>query len=217
MGPINYDPVITVSATYGAAGSIIAPRLAAEFALPFVDRMITADAAEEARSQEGLVRGEQESTPTGRFLSYFARAATVGAVIGPDPDLSDDEEIRAKSEAALKPLMAGGGGVVLGRAGAVVMATRPRAYHVRLDGQVERRIAWAAPYEQLDLDAARRRQAETDRARTSFVKRLYRRDPADASLYHLVIDPTVIGVEASVEVIKVAASAFFSDVSAGTP
>ena len=211
MGPINYDPVITVSATYGAAGSVIAPRLAAELGLPYIDRLISADAAAEAqRSQEGLVKGEQESTPTGRFLSYFARAATVGAVIGPDPDLEDDEEIRAKTELPLRDLVAGAGGVVLGRAGAIVMRSRPKAYHVRLDGPVERRIAWAAPHEQLDPDAARRRQAETDRTRAAFVKRLYRCDPANPSLYHLVLDPTVIGIDASVEVIKTAALAFFS-------
>jgi cytidylate kinase len=217
VGPINYEPVITVSATYGAAGSIIAPRLAAEMGLPFIDRVISADASQDAarqfRSQEGLVQGEQESTPTGRFLSYFARAATVGAVIGPDPDLQDDEEIRARAQGALAPMLAGQPGVVLGRAGAVVLAARPRAYHVRLDGPVERRVAWAAPFEHLTPDGARRRQAETDRARTSFVKRLYRRDPADPSLYHLVVDPTVIGVDATLEVVRVAASAFFSHVA----
>lgn len=218
MAAIKYDPVVTVSATYGAGGSVIAPRLATEMGLPYIDRLISADAsqdaARQARSQEGLVKGEQEATPTGRFLSYFARAATVGAVIGPDPDLMDDDDIRARTEDALQSLMAGAGAVVLGRAGAVVMASRPRAYHVRLDGPVERRVAWAAPFEQLDLEAARRRQAETDRARTSFVKRLYRRDPADPALYHLILDPTVIGVDAAVEVIKTASAAFFASTPA---
>ncbi len=214
MGQVRYQPVITVSATYGAGGSVIAPRLAAELDLPFIDRLITADASQDAlrqaRSQEGLVKGEQESTPTGRFLSYFARAATVGAVIGPDPALQEDADIRSRPEEALQELIAGGSGVVLGRAGAIVLATRPRAFHVRLDGPVDRRVAWAAPFEHLDLEAARRRQAETDRTRASFVKRLYRKDPADPPLYHLIIDPTVIGVDAAVNVIKVAASAFFA-------
>lgn len=213
MAPVNFEPVITVSATYGAGGSVIAPRLAAEMGLPFIDRLISADASEDAvrrASQEGLSKGEQESTPTGRFLSYFARAATVGAVIGPEPDLLDDDDIRARTEEALQGLRAGAGGVVLGRAGAVVLACRPMAYHIRLDGPVERRIAWAAPFEQLDLESARRRQAETDRARTSFVKRLYRKDPADPSMYHLAVDPTVIGVDAAIQVVKTAAAAFFA-------
>lgn len=214
MAPINYDPVITVSATYGAAGSVIAPRLASDLGLPFVDRLISADASEDAasqaRSEEGLVKGEQESTPTGRFLSYFARAATVGALIGPDPDLLDDDEIRLRAEKDLQGLLGGSAAVVLGRAAAVVLAARPRAYHVRLDGPVDRRIAWAAPFEGLEVEAARRRQHETDRARAAFVKRLYHRDPADPTLYHLVVDTTVIGVDAAVEVIETAAAAFFS-------
>jgi hypothetical protein len=180
--------------------------------LPFVDRLISADAAGAAsrcKSEEGLVKGEQEATPVGRFLSYFARAATVGAVIGPEPDLADDDDIRARTESELAPLKAGASGVILGRAAAVVLKSRPRAYHVRLDGPVDRRVEWAAPYEQLSREVAARRQAETDRTRASFVKRLYRVDPADPSLYHLVLDPTVLGVDAAVAVIATAAEAFF--------
>ena len=213
MAPTNFEPVITVSATYGAGGSVIAPRLAERMGLPFLDRLISADAAGQAakcKSEEGLVKGEQEVTPVGRFLSYFARAATVGAVIGPEPDLEDDDDIRARTESELDPLIAGAPGLVLGRAAAVVLKARPRAYHVRLDGPVDRRVAWAAPYEQLSLAEAARRQAETDRTRASFVKRLYRVDPADPSLYHLVLDPTVIGVDAAVAVIATAADAFFA-------
>jgi cytidylate kinase len=210
VAPEAHEPVITVSATYGAGGSVIAPRLTAELGWPFIDRLISADAVSQSlHSQEGLAHGEQDSTPTGRFLSYFARAATVGAVIGPDPDLEDDTDIRTRTEKALKALLTGHGGVVLGRAGAIVLASRPMAYHVRLDGPVDRRIAWAAPHEGLDREAARRRQAETDRARTAFVKRLYRADPSNPLLYHLVLDPTVIGVDAAIDVIKRAATAFY--------
>src|SRR5579875_1911674 len=96
-GP-SFEPVITVSATYGAGGSVIAPRLAKQLGLPFVDRLISADLSEQATSQEGLVAGEQENTPVGRFLSYFARAASVGTVVGPDPQLDEDEDIRARTE-----------------------------------------------------------------------------------------------------------------------
>jgi len=207
MGESSYGPVVTVSASYGEGGSVIAPRLAETLGVPFVDRVI---AAGEIRSQEGLGVGERESTPTGRFLSYFARAATVGTVMAPDPDIEDDESIRQKAESPLRPLVKGGPGVVLGRAGAVVLAGRPRAFHVRLDGPVERRLAWAASLEGLDRADAAKRQAETDRARTQYVKRLYRRDPADPTLYHLVLDTTVLGIEAAIRVVGTAAEAYFA-------
>jgi cytidylate kinase len=214
MGTTRFEPLVTVSATYGSGGSVIAPRLAAELGLPFVDRLISADMSQDAarddRSQEGLCEGEQATTPAGRFLSYFARAASVGAMMAPDAVLEDDDSIRARTEEGVRALAEGAPGVLLGRAGAVVLAKRPRAFHVRLDGPVERRVAWAAEFEHLDLEAARRRQSETDRARTQFVKRLFRVDPGDPTLYHLVLDPTVFGMDPALELVVAAAHAFFA-------
>lgn len=208
-----FEPVVTVSATYGAGGSVIAPRLAHELRLPFIDRVIGADlpedAAAELRSEEGLCEGEQATSPAGRFLSYFARAASVGAMMAPDPMLEDDDSIRAKTEAPLEAVKRGGPAVVLGRAGVVVLAHRPRAFHIRLDGPVARRLAWASQFEHLDEEAAARRQSETDRARTMFVKRLYRVDPADPGLYHLILDPTVLGVDRAVRILLAAANEYF--------
>jgi cytidylate kinase len=182
--------------------------------LPFVDRLISADMSQDAartdHSEEGLCEGEQATTPAGRFLSYFARAASVGAMMAPDAVLEDDDSIRARTEEGVRGLAEGAPAVLLGRAGAVVLAKRPRAFHVRLDGPVERRVAWAAEFEHLDLESARRRQSETDRARTQFVKRLFRVDPGDATLYHLVLDPTVFGMEPALELVVAAAHAFFA-------
>ena len=128
----------------------------------------------------------------------------------PDAVLDDDDTIRQRTEDGVRDLAAGAPGVLLGRAGAVLLRSRPRAYHVRLDGPAERRIAWAASHENLGVDAARARQSETDRARTLFVKRLFRADPSDARLYHLMLDPTVVGVDAALQVLIVAAQAFFA-------
>jgi cytidylate kinase len=224
----TFGPLVTVSATYGAGGSIIAPRLAAVLGVPFLDRLISADMSEavarrrtsepdagvgpagRSGSTEGLHEDEQAASPAGRFLSYFARAASVGALVVPDVVLDDDETIRQRTEEGLRDLAAGAPAVLLGRAGAVVLASRPRAYHVRLDGPVERRVAWAASIEQLDLEAVKRRQGEADKARSQFVKRVFHTDPADPRLYHQVIDPTVLGVDATVRVVHSAAEAFFA-------
>jgi cytidylate kinase len=188
--------------------------LAEALGLPFVDRLISADMSQDAarreRSEEGLCEGEQETTPAGRFLSYFARAASVGVVMTPDAVLDDDDTLRQRTEDGVRHLAAGAPAVLLGRAGAVVLGSRPRAYHVRLDGPVDRRVAWAASHENLGVEAARRRQSETDRARTLFVKRLFRVDPADTRLYHLILDTTVLGIDAALQVLVVAAQSFFA-------
>jgi cytidylate kinase len=218
----TFAPVVTLSASYGAGGSIIGPRLAETLGLPFMDRLISADLSQDAarnasgdspygdgRSEEGLSEGEREATAGSRLLSYFARAASVGAVIPPEPALDDDTTLRDRTEQSLRDVANGASAVVLGRAGAVVLAARPRAYHVRLDAPVERRLAWAAHFEHIDTTGLEKRQSEADRARTQYVKRLYRVDPADPRLYHLVLDPTVLGVDRTLDLLAAAAGAFF--------
>jgi len=217
MTASGFRLAVTVSATYGSGGSVIAPRLAEELGVPFIDRLISADLSQDAarqeardaaKSGEGLGEGEREITPAGRFLSYFARAASVGAMLAPEPIVDDDDTIRANAEAGLHGVAHGDPAVILGRAGAIALRQRPRTFHVRLDGPVERRVNWAAPFEKLSVEHARKRQSETDRARTLFVKRLYHVDPADPALYDMILDPTVIGVEPAVAVIATAARAF---------
>ena len=176
----TFGPLVTVSATYGAGGSVIAPRLAEALGVPFMDRLISADMSDEAARRraaqgaegvgpadrpgptEGLHEDEEAATPAGRFLSYFARAASVGRLMAPDAVLDDDETIRRRTEEGLRDLAAGAPAVLLGRAGAVVLASRPGAYHVRLDGPVERRVAWAASIERA---RHRSREAPAERGR----------------------------------------------------
>jgi cytidylate kinase len=82
-----------------------------------------------------------------------------------------------------------------------------RGFHVRLDGPAERRVAQGAAIEGISKEQATERQCAADKARTAYVRRLYRCDPADASLYHLVIDSTAIPLDTVIELIVTAARA----------
>jgi hypothetical protein len=42
------------------------------------------------------------------------------------------------------------------------------------------------------------------------VKRLYRRDPADPTLYHLTLDATVLPIEVCTDLVVTAADAFWA-------
>jgi cytidylate kinase len=188
------DPVVTISASYGAGGSVVAPRLAERLGWPFVDRMIHGRTAA-LPGESGESVSPDEVGPPGLLETLLSGAAGAGVLVGPAPLAETVMELRERADAALAALMAGAGGVVLGRAAAVVLAGRPRTVHVRLDGPPERRIARAAGLEGIDLATARDRQVRTDRARNLFVRRLYRRDPEDPALYHLRLDTTALALE----------------------
>jgi cytidylate kinase len=96
--------------------------------------------------------------------------------------------------------------VILGRAAAVVLG-KDRGYHVRLDGPPERRVAQGAEVEGISQEEARQRLRAADKARTAYVRRLYRCDPADPALYHLMIDSTAMPLPVVIELIVAAAQA----------
>ena len=86
-----------------------------------------------------------------------------------------------------------------------VIGRRLGAFHVRLDGPPERRARRGAAWEATTLESATAHMTKTDVARMRYVQRLYGRDPADASLYHLVVDSTVLPIDAVVSLVASAA------------
>jgi cytidylate kinase len=119
------------------------------------------------------------------------------------------QQLRRQVVASVHGILAGGEGVILGRAAAVITADEPGAFHVRLSGPLERRIAQGMVIAGTTLEAAKQHQVDTDRAWTRFVSTLFDRDPADPSLYHLVIDSTAIPLDDCVNLISVAATSFW--------
>ena len=200
--------LITVSASYGAGGSVVAPALAGRLGLPFLQRVTTSEGhlAQPGPCDEQLTEEEVKATPVHRLLGHFTQAMPAGPTQSPPSTHHQDEHLRGHGEAGVHRLLAAGGGVILGRAAAVVLG-KDRGFHVRLDGPAKRRVAQGAAVEGISQDQARQRLRAADRARTAYVRRLYRCDPADASLYHLVIDSTAIPLDTVTELILTAARA----------
>ena len=200
--------LITVSASYGAGGSVVAPALAGRLGLPFLQRVTTSEGhlAEPGPCDEQLSAEEVKATPVHRLLAHLTQAMPAGPTQSPPATHHQDERLRGYGEAGIGRLLAAGGGVILGRAAAVVLG-KDRGFHVRLDGPAERRAAQGAAVEGISEEQARERLRTADKARTAYVRRLYRTDPADASLYHLVIDSTAMPLDTVIELIATAASA----------
>ena len=200
--------LITVSAPYGAGGSVVAPALADRFGLPFLQRVTTSQGhiATPGPCEEQLTAEEVKATPVHRLMAHFTQAMPAGPTQSPPSTHHQDEHLRGNGEAGIHRLLEVGGGVILGRAAAVVLG-KDRGFHVRLYGPAERRIVQGAAIEGIGEEQARERLRAADRARTAYVRRLYRCDPDDASLYHLVIDSTAIPLDTVIELIVTAARA----------
>lgn len=201
--------VVTLSAAYGAAGAEIAPAVAERLGLPFHDRMIPARVAgrlgvpvEEAEANDETVIGGWWRL----VASLGTMPDTVGGVL-PSPGIPDARAYRDQTERVLTEIASasGGGGVVLGRAAAIVLGDRPDALHVRLGGSRERRLHAALTRSTRPVEELRREMAATDRAREAYVRHYYRSDASAPRHYHLVIDSTALPVETVVDLVVTAA------------
>lgn len=197
--------VVTISATYGAGGAAVGPAVATALGVPFVDRAIPVAVANDlgipvdhALDRDERVRG---------WLSRIvAAAAPLGAeyMIDPEHDrtalLTDGQVLRC-TEGVIRRAVEADGGVILGRAAAIVLRAHPTAFHVRLDGAPDRRMRQAMAAQGLSEPDAREALARNDRARVAYVRHFYGADPADPAHYHLVLDSTRIPLPACVDLV----------------
>lgn len=207
---------VTVSATYGAGGSVIAPQLAERLRMPFFDRLIHGVEGQNASSiVEHLTDAEREQAPATGILASLANLTSVLGLPVSGADADPRRQLRRQVEASVHEVLAGGGGVILGRAAAVVLAGNPSSFNVRLTGPPERCLLQGMAIEGATEAEARAHQADTDKAWSKFVMRLFDKDPSNPALYHLVIDSTALPLGMCVELIATAAHAFWAHSAPG--
>jgi cytidylate kinase len=201
--------LVTLSAPYGAGGSYIGPRLAERLGVPFVDRAIPSEVAR--RLAVPLAEAVRRDEAIGSLFDRMVRLlAPVGAAYGArplDPEALDEQSYRLATEEVIREEAGTRGGVILGRAGSLVLAGVPGALHVRLFGPEDARVEQAMRLQRLDRDEARKRLSENDRAREAYVRHFYGADPTDLRHYHLALDSTAFALDDCVDLIAEAVEA----------
>jgi cytidylate kinase len=203
--------VITISASYGAGGSVIGPAVAKRLGLPFLNRAVPSqdpDAQHEPPSEQAT-EDERDEGLLERMMSAFASVPDFTSGWLP-PDVPDRVVAVRKRAEEVVARFAVTGGVILGW-GATVLVDG--AFHVRLDGPADRRLRQAMGIEGINESTARGRLEETDRLRARYMRKLYNRDWNDLSMYHLVLNTTAMPLGRSAEVLAAAASAFAGNLS----
>jgi cytidylate kinase len=197
--------VVTLSATFGAGGPIIGPAVAERLGVPFFDRAVTRLVAqklgiplEHAQSRDERVKGL-----LARVLASMSAlsADNWAAAAPPSTARVSDADFFEQVQATIRSLCEAGGGVVLGRAAALVLREQPEALHVRLDGDPERRVRMAADHLGLSEAEARDAMEKIDAATAGYTRHFYGVDPASSKHYHLMLDSTRLPLDVCTEII----------------
>jgi len=198
--------VVTLAALYGAGGGVVGPRVAERLGVPFLDRAIPRSVAERAGIDEASA-AELDEEPRSRRSRLFDALGRASPPSGASAQLErldlEGRRLHGEVERFLADASRSGG-VVLGRGGAVVLASVPGALHVHLGGDRDGRIERVMTLQATDRATAARRVEAHDRARRDYVRGCYGIDGDNPALYHLMIDATALGVDVCVELIVAA-------------
>jgi cytidylate kinase len=195
--------VVTISASFGAGGDRIGQTVAERLGIPFFDRALPVTVAQHLAVplNDALVHDEKAPSALHRLARAFAYASTP---LGPQPleeGIDDPDRFRQETERILQRIADTTGGVVLGRAGMIVLGDRPDVLRIRLDGPVEARIAQVVRDGKLGEPEARAMQRDVDGAREAYVRIFYKARQSDSSLYQVILDSTSLSMESCTEAI----------------
>jgi cytidylate kinase len=183
---------VTIFESYGSGAEEVGPRVAEALGVAF---------HAQAFSSEQL---DENPEPDDGLLSrvFAAMGGSYAALEGPAVAMAqrDDHELVLRNTRWVTDT-ARPGAVIVGRNGALILATWPAALHVRLDAAVQRRVERAARTGGITPDRAARRQRREDELRADMSIRLYGWDPRDPTRYDLVLNTGTLGVDACVDII----------------
>lgn len=185
-------PVVTLFESYGAGAARIGPRVAAELQVPWIGPSLPSEQLEAA---------DTRASGSGLMTSILT------AISGPQPPKyrsAEDARLAQDIAASVRDALGEHGGVILGRYAAVVLARRPEVLHVKLDGDLDDRVARAAASAHITAEQARARLMREDRARAELALQLFGWDPRQSAGFDLVVNTSTFGVEECVRMVVAA-------------
>jgi hypothetical protein len=172
----RHPPVVTIAALYGAAGSVIGPRVAEQLGVPLLDREVPEAVAKKTGIPNAAVADVDEEPRSGidRLAARLGRASTMSGAVGGLVERLDlqERDIRSHIEEFLARASVSGG-VAIGCGGMVVLRSVPWALHVHLGGPPEARVQYRMALDGIDHRTAERRRAISDRSLMEYVRRAY--------------------------------------------
>jgi cytidylate kinase len=194
--------VVTLFESYGSGASYVSGKVAEALGIPMHMQAFSSEEIEAAMSVH-----ESHGLLTRIFNAMGGGYAGYAGTDSPNILLAQDGDnyelvaanTRFVEEAARE------GGVIMGRNGAFILADRPGALHVRLDGPLEQRIVRAAQESGIELEQAAQRQKREDQVRADMSIEFYGWDPREIDRYDLVVNTGTMDLDSCVDIIVQAA------------
>lgn len=214
---------VTISREYGSGGGEIAVRLARKLGWQLIDHAIIEQTARELGvhpTEVAKYDDEYIESTLSRILhriyglTFAPFSPGIGGV-GTTPPLGtpsatsrttpvDERAYHLIIQDVVRAAAKSGHVVIVGRGGQFLLAEQRNVLHSRIVAPLESRVRYVALREGLDMETARTRVQEKDRARERNMQNQFRQKPNDPHLYDLVINTAILDLNRAVDLICLA-------------
>lgn len=190
-------PVISLSRQFGAGGKTLGDMVAKRLNFEFLDETLLHKLAQEAnvsvRWVEGVAR--EAGGHLMRFLTTLVPSSFIERHVGESGSDFDESKYVMFLTKVIEEVAEEDNVIILGRGSQFILRNNPRAIMVLLVAELEDRIKFIMEHYGLDKGRAEAMVMRHERMRTRFLKNLYSGNPNDPSLYHMVLNTSLISME----------------------
>ncbi|WP_295626500.1 cytidylate kinase family protein [uncultured Corynebacterium sp.] len=189
------QPIITVFGQRGSGASDIAPKVAEALGVPYIGQRFTSDELAQVDRRELI-----SDSGFDRFLRSVELGGAQNSELAAATNIATNRSVAAENTEFVLDAV-DGGGVILGRNGALVLGRVVGAMHVRLIAPLGMRVERVMHKTGLSASEATEQCAAEDRIRAELSRALYNWDPNGDEYYDIVINTASVTYEQVVEII----------------
>jgi cytidylate kinase len=209
--------VVALSVQAGSGGFAVARQVAERLQFRYYDWEITSEAAALAGvSPNDVIAAERLPNFIERMMMRLGSVSTVGVEAGvySEPSAAmwsnvmqnlTSDDYRQFIERVVLELAARGEAVLVGHAAQYTLRDRPGVLRVLLRGSLKNRSERLASEQGIDIERASQTVKQSDHDRSELMRRLYKFDWLDASMYDMTLSSDQIPLETVTDLICEAA------------
>jgi cytidylate kinase len=205
--------VVTISRQMGSGGAYLGKRLAARLNVLYLDREIVSQAAEELKTPvESLESRDEKLTPFWRSLLESYAYITPTPYVPPPLHMPTDRALYSTESNIITRIAQQRSAVIVGRGGYYVLRQHPRCLSILLHADITFRQKRVQELYHVSAEEALKLIESVDKEREHYLRALTGQNCMDARHYHLSLNTSLVGLEATEEIILAAFRARFGDI-----
>lgn len=207
-------PLITIGRQLGSQGSVVGRTLASALRIPFYDKELITQVAQESGLDARLFAQVDERPGRGLTNLFIGNQNIVAQVqVGhPHGGLSSEHLFQIQSD-VIRQIAQAGPCVIMGRCADFILRDQARLLTVFLSANEDDRLRTVMDRDRLSLSAAASLIRKADKRRTAYYDYFTNKPWGRAASYHLCLNTSLWGVEGCVDLIRRAIAARWPEIA----